>query len=564
MNAIHLKSELNNALSYHRSGAFQDAERIYNLLISTNQNADQAHFLLGLLASQTQRPALARHHLGLYLESNPDNFQAVEILALSQFELGNFIESISLFKKRIRSGQPTASLYYNLGQAYFKLENHADAIDAYKMALLLEPSYVKANISLGIAQKELKLFNESKLALNKAIDLEPNNAEAYFFLGNVLRETGEFLDSIQAYKAALKIRENYLEAAVNCANSYKDLGQHKEAVHFYNAALLLEPHQPEAQYNKSLALLSDAQFQEGWQLYEWRFKSTEAQQKFIQQSLLDEVAIWDGRAMDGSLLVLPEQGIGDQIFFAGLLPELIKLVKNVTVCVNIRLLPLLNRSFPDITFVNDLHNLASYKFNAQIHIGSLAQFLRTRSEAFANTKSPYLLADQEQTRRLRNDMKCSDSFICGISWLSKNADHGNAKSLSLAALKDALTLPGFDFVDLQYGDTQHEREQFHADHGVRVIKRDEIDNFKDIDGLASLIDACDLVITVSNTTAHLACALGKPTLVLLPQSSAVFWYWHRKGMQSPWYPTAVMLRQEELGGWPQVVGTVRHILQGMQ
>ena len=126
-----------------------------------------------------------------------------------------------------------------------------------------------------------------------------------------------------------------------------------------------------------------------------------------------------------------------------------------------------------------------------------------------------------------------------------------------------LTLSGFDFLDLQYGDTQQERDQFQSDHGVTIFKQDAIDNFHDIDGLASLIDACDLIITVSNTTAHLACALGKPTLVLLPQTSAVFWYWYTQGMQTAWYPTAVLLRQQELGDWPEVVQAVCQILQGM-
>ncbi len=84
----------------------------------------------------------------------------------------------------------------------------------------------------------------------------------------------------------------------------------------------------------------------------------------------------------------------------------------------------------------------------------------------------------------------------------------------------------------------------------------------DIEGLAALIDACDIVVTVSNTTAHLAAALGKPTLVLLPWHTPL-WYWHLSSMNSPWYPTAILLRQESAGEWHTPVGQVAKIANGL-
>jgi ADP-heptose:LPS heptosyltransferase len=80
----------------------------------------------------------------------------------------------------------------------------------------------------------------------------------------------------------------------------------------------------------------------------------------------------------------------------------------------------------------------------------------------------------------------------------------------------------------------------------------------------ALIDACDLVITVSNTTAHLAAALGKPTIVLLPNVDSLFWYWHRDSGTTPWYPNVRMFRRSDSGLWDDVIDAATLTLLGIQ
>ena len=99
--------------------------------------------------------------------------------------------------------------------------------------------------------------------------------------------------------------------------------------------------------------------------------------------------------------------------------------------------------------------------------------------------------------------------ICGISWISKNDDIGENKSMSLEDMKDLLMLPNVTFVDLQYTDTTEERNEFKNKYGIEILKFEEIDNFNDMDGLASLIDACRFIVTISNTNVHIAVLLEK-------------------------------------------------------
>jgi hypothetical protein len=133
--------------------------------------------------------------------------------------------------------------------------------------------------------------------------------------------------------------------------------------------------------------------------------------------------------------------------------------------------------------------------------------------------------------------------------------------MSLKNLQPLLAWSHADFIDLQYGDTSAERQEMLDSAGLRVHKVEDIDNFNDLDGLAALIAACDVVISISNTTAHLALALGKPVFVMVPSATETLWYWHLHGEVSPWYPTARIFRQDRGGHWDSVIEQVGRALQ---
>jgi len=137
------------------------------------------------------------------------------------------------------------------------------------------------------------------------------------------------------------------------------------------------------------------------------------------------------------------------------------------------------------------------------------------------------------------------------------------KTARLSDLEPALRLPGSRLVDLQYGDTRIEREAIKQATGLVVEHLDDIDNTNDIDGLAALIAACDLVVTVSNTTAHLAGALGKPTIVFVPSGQGRLWYWFHEGDDSPWYPHVHLKRQMKGQSWTDLVASAAGEISGL-
>jgi ADP-heptose:LPS heptosyltransferase len=226
------------------------------------------------------------------------------------------------------------------------------------------------------------------------------------------------------------------------------------------------------------------------------------------------------------------------------------------VCLDERLQSLFRRSFPGLDFIlpTELKSLepAQQLFGAQIQIASLGQFFRRSASGLSRIPSPYLVANNELVARLRQQYRQDGSFICGLSWRSANPETGSAKSIKLDGLHPLLKLAGTKFINLQYGDTTEERRHIREQIGVDVAQVDGLDNQNDIDELAALITACDIVITVSNSTAHLAAALGKPTLVLLPHHTPL-WYWHLDSKTSPWYPTVTLLRQDIAGDWAKPI-----------
>jgi ADP-heptose:LPS heptosyltransferase len=189
--------------------------------------------------------------------------------------------------------------------------------------------------------------------------------------------------------------------------------------------------------------------------------------------------------------------------------------------------------------------------------GDLGYFFRRSVADFQAVRGSYLKADQAQVATLRTQLKTDVRPLVGITWRSKNTKIGSGKSTSLNQLLPILSNPAFRFVNLQYGDATGELESLRQQHGVEIACCPCVDNFSDLDGHAALVDACDLVLTVSNTTAHIAGALGKPTCVMLSKGEGRLWYWaNREGRRSMWYHTADVFEQTIHGAWDGVVADI--------
>jgi hypothetical protein len=224
-----------------------------------------------------------------------------------------------------------------------------------------------------------------------------------------------------------------------------------------------------------------------------------------------------------------------------------------------RLIPLFQRSFPAIEVIALEAAQRRSDFQWQLPMGDLCGLLRTNEGDFLRNRKPYLRADPVRAASLRPELPAGRR--CGIAWFSKNVLIGGHKRLGLEPIRALLGAAGWQFIDLQYGDTREVRDQLHRETGVSIRRIESVDNFNDLEGLAALIDSCELIVTVSTAVAHLAGALGTTVFLMLPHAQGRFWYWQAVRDDALWYPHMRLFRQPRPGDWMTVA---RHVVAAME
>jgi hypothetical protein len=306
------------------------------------------------------------------------------------------------------------------------------------------------------------------------------------------------------------------------------------------------------------SLLTCGELPEGWTRYdEWRWREKGARPKRY------TFTPWAGERVPGRRLLLwGEQGVGDEIIYSSMIDDLAGAGMRLTLEIDARLVGLMQRSFPSVNVVarTDPPQVDPAAFDCQCPLGGLGRWLRPSFEAYP-AHGGYLRADAGRTGRFAEALRSpGPGKVIGISWFSANRDIGAVKSGALEDWADLLKTPGCRFVDLQYGDTADIRKALQQHQGVSLTHLDEVDLLDDIEGLAALCAACDLVITVSNVTAHMAGALGKPVWLLAPAANGRIWYWFFGRDDSPWYPSMRIFTRRQPGDWREALERSRQAL----
>jgi tetratricopeptide (TPR) repeat protein len=443
-----------------------------------------------------------------------------------------------------------------------------------------------ADIYKGVGLSELGL-NEPLEALNsfsKGLLANPNHAELLNNRGNVYKYLERFEEAIADFNQALVVQNDYALAHSNLGNVYTELGDIKCALACYNTAVQLQPTLAQAHLNKALILLSRGEFSKGFEEYEWRWATPE----YSTQALQTDKHLWEWdkpgeQRFDSDLdiispnpvrlLVWNEQGVGDDIYFVRFLKfiqEQATQVNQLIVRVDKRLIPLLSRSFEGVVFVPETNGLEQFDYDQHVPMGSLAKYasiLMESAQVSLDLSAGYLRCEDKRVNDLRDQLFAainrrvdSAHMVIGLSWRSHHRLSGAKRSIPLEMLIQSMVstlAPSFggkqallerlSFVSLQHAPNTSETQELFARSGVRVHEMAGLDLEDDLDSTAALIKACDVVISIDNSTAHLSASLGAKTLVLAPLSCD--WRWQVSQDQVFGYPNAVVFRQRVRGRW---------------
>lgn len=450
------------------------------------------------------------------LKIQPNHFEALRLMAVIAAQMGRNDEALELIEKSLKANKRNGISHSNKGNILLNLGHPQEAIRSFHKAIELAPRYSEAHGNLGNALQYIWDFEGAIQSYCDAIKLDPNNPSFYCHMGNAFLAMGD----------AEKARKSYLQA------------------------IQLDPHHADSNYYLSLLSLYQFNFYEGWRGNEWRWFSNGSNSPILNSSK----PRWDGNYIPGTLFIWSEQGIGDQILYSSMLKEVYAYADSVIVSLDGKLLPLFRRSFPEYQFTDKAHLLPEDQYDGHIPIGSLGQFFRQDINEFKVDQNQYILADQHLTSQIRLSESFTQKITCGLSWKSSSRVRGKNKSMHLEDFEPLFALANkINFVNLQYGDTNDERLTIREKYRVDILNISNIDLFDDIDGIYSLIDACNIVITTSNTTAHMAGSIGKETILLLPYSAGTLWYWHDQDGFSPWYPSIKIFKQSKQGDWSQPV-----------
>ena len=407
------------------------------------------------------------------------------------------------------------------------------------------------------ALKDAGNLDESLIWCQRALELAPASAKAHNHLSALLWELGRLDDAVAEAARALELRPDFVDALVNLGIAGRDLGHIDGAIANFRQAIALSPGSAEAHTNLGVTLLLAGDYSEGWREYDWRFKPRRghAPRPMPQPT-------WTGQDLRGrTLLVWGEQGIGDELIFFALLPELQERGARLVVECDPRLVAPLTRSLPDIEVVArqtpPAPRLMEGDVDYQIAAGSVAALLRP-SRADFRPLVPYVQADPALVTELRRRYGADQGApLVGLSWWSR-ADRAGLRRFSLAQWRPILQVPGQRFVSLQYGDHRDEIAAIGRELGVEIIHDERIDPVADIDQALAQIAAMDQIVSMDNSTIHLAAMLGRPALMLVPQVST--WRTGMAGERSPWIPSVALFRQKIRGDWSMVIDQVAKAL----
>ena len=512
--------------------------------------------------------------------------------ALRLDALGRYGEAQKLCQQLLKAAPDHADIHHLLGVIFIHAGRHEDAVRHLKQALKLKPDLTEAAsnlakaytrkgkwreviaalhqtpdtsgklIDVGFAQEQLDEVDAAAGSYRGALRLDPASGIAHSNLGALLTKQGKLAEAEEHLSRALAAAPAPPTALLNMAMLHEAAGRHDDVVKAYDRVLEGEPDHAAAHFQRAMALLSQGRFAEGWQEYHWRFRRPEARTSHAAFAL----PFWNGESLAGrSLLIWTEQGPGDEILLASMIPDVLKQGASVTLVCSPRLAPLFRRSFPDCRVISTerMHRPDSgvngCEFQASFsHLGA---GLRPSFESFPSRTS-FLRADENQRQKLRASYQNGNParHLIGLAWHSANPTAERQKSIPLDAWAPILQRRDVTFVSLQYGDHTAGIAAARAAFRCDIVTDPSIDSLKDIDAFAAQVAAMDHVVSVSNTTVHVAGSLGIPTSVLIPKAFGKIWYWFQDRSDSPWYPSLRLFRQRTHDDWAETVAAVARSL----
>lgn len=585
-------AEAHNNLAhiYLQQGRDEEAESHLARAIELKPGLANAHFNLGKLFQKTGRTerALAAYDEALALSPNHPGMQFQ--LGEAFFSLGKIDEAISCLRLAIRLSPDDHLLHYNLAMLLLDKGEANEAIASLNRTIALAPEFVDAYLDLGSLFRGRKELVSAALYYEKAVALRPSHAGTHRHLGLVRLMQDKQDEAIACFREAVRLDPNFADAHMSLAEALQKRGKLDEALISIGLALQLAPAVPESHmvrgvtlkdcglyaeaeqclrhawtlkpsdvttFALSTILLAQRKYDEGWDLFRRRFYDADKSERRDFGHMQ-----WAGEDIhDKGIVIWGDQGVGDEILFASLIPDVVARSRRCVVECAHKLVPLFAQSFPGAVVVPKMappHPATREGIDFQAAVSDTASWLRPDLPSYPR-HTGYLSASPTGVARWKARLaELGSGPKIGFAWRS-GLTYGQ-RSLHYTRLDqwDAIfSIQGMHFVNLQYGDCANELRDVGSRLGVPLHDFKEIDLFGDLAEAAALNLALDLVISAPTATAFLSAALGVPTWMMSYARP-----WQMLGTDHvPWFPAMRSFPRRWDQDWGVIIGEIARELE---
>ncbi len=561
---------LQSAVALHQAGKLDDAEALYQQVLDSDPGNPEALHLLGVAAHQRGRISdaveliskaikqaprntvyygnLAEAHkaMGMFdkaaatltkaIKLKPDWAEAYNELGAITVELNKLGKAIQLFNKAIKLKPDFVEAHNNLGIAFLRQDKLDQAQQAFENALAINPDYPNAHNNLGTVLRDLDRPEDALDHYHKALAVRPEYAAAYNNLGISLHDLGRIEDSIAAFNKGIENQPNVAEFYRNLAKPMFRSGNVKQAIEICNTALHLDPDYQQAEWERSLYGLISGDWVQGWADYRGRLT--------LNRKLASRPeAPWPRDLSGRHILVLGEQGLGDQIFLLRFARELKARGAEFTVAVDAKIVDQVGR----ISFIDDVVTIKGKSATGGeiVYLGDLPFLLGVDSTPGPVELTP--LADRLEAMGQRLAALGPPPYM-GVTWRAGIKEKDRLfKEIPLELFAGTLAPVEATILALQRHPEPGEIDQFANCLGRDV--HDFTDVNDDLEDMLALLALIDDYVGVSNTNMHLGAGVGLACRVLIPHPPE--FRDMAAGETTPWHPGFRLYRQTPVAGQRQ-------------
>jgi len=535
-------AKYNYAYMQHQVGNIKTAIQCYTEVAELSKTQWKSRQNLALIYLDTKQYSKALRFIDEVLLIKENYQPALRDKALILFQLNQLDEALIKIKESIKLNNKDYIAYNTMGLILLRMLKKDEARKIFIEAIKINKDYAPSFSNLGRCYEMLNMPEESLKCFEQAIVIDPNSFIVLNNLAGYYLDKGLYKKGLQLYQKANSIDSSDLTVLLNIARSYFNLDNYELSIKYIKQCLKKDPQNDEIKKLYSLILFKAGEYEKAWSYHGGRLELSTYFYNEDSQKIKKFLTHNKELLPENKILIIKEQGIGDEILFSSIYPELLNNFKNVKIESDPKLIPLFKKSmsmsnnnifYPLGSFSNSEEKLK--KFDRVLYAGSLGKKFRLKNSDFPS--KPYLNTEDDEIKRIENELNNIDhNYKIGISWKSfrKKKSIGLIKSMELNDFQSLINLPKFTFINLQYGDIKKEILEFNKNNN-KIHTIESVDMYDDLIALAALLKNLNLFISTSNTTAHLAGALGVETWLIKPKNHASFFYWNQVSDRTPWY-----------------------------